>query len=191
MKPGALDKFLTPVRSEKIASTQARQLDTIQKGIKSGAVTETEAAKLLAQQAKIAEATSKASADGVISAREALSIQLQQAKAGLDVFLASHNRTQASPRDPAVAKAQASQIGSIAQGIRNGSLTGAEANTVLADQADIAQTVADAQADGEVDFIEQQMVNIRQDAASFEIGLEKGDAEKAPHARRSSFPVVY
>jgi hypothetical protein len=42
-----------------------------------------------------------------------------------------------------------------------------------------------------VDFIEQQVVNIRQDAASFEIGLEKRDGEKAPHAKRLNFPVLF
>lgn len=185
-----LDKLLTPMRSEKLANTQSHQLETLQKGVKSGAVTEKEASKLLAQQAKIAEATSKATADGVITAREAASIQRLQDRAGRDVFLAGHNGSHASPRDPALAKQQASQIDRIAQGVRSGSLTGAEANTLLTDQADIAHTAAEAQADGDVDFIEKQMLNIRQDAASFAIQKEKHDEEKAPHAKRSSFPVV-
>jgi hypothetical protein len=185
-----LDKLLTPKRSEKLANTQANQLETIQKGVKSGAVTEKEASKLLAQQAKVAEAASKAAADGVITATEAATIQRLQARAGLDVFLAGHNGSHASPRDPALAKKQASQIDRIAQGVRSGSLTGAEANTLLTDQADIAHTAAEAQSDGDVDFIEQQMLNIRQDAASFEIQKEKRDTEKAPHAKRPSFPVV-
>jgi hypothetical protein len=190
-KPGSFDKFLTPARSEKIAGTQASQLETIQKGVKSGAVTEQEAAKLLTEQAKIAEATSRAGADGVITAKEAAGIKLLQAKAGLDVFLASHNGAHSAPADPAVAKAQASQIDRIAQGVRSGSLTGAEASTLLTDQADIATTVADAQSDGDVDFIEKQLVGIRQDAASFEIKKEKTDGEKAPHAKRLHFPVLF
>ncbi len=190
-KPGSLDKFLTPVRSQKLADTQARQLDTLQKGVKSGAITEQEASKLLAEQAKVAEATSHAAADGVITAKEAAGIRRLQAKAGFDTFLASHNGAHSAPQDPAVAQQQAAQINSIAQGVRSGSLTGAEANTLLTDQADIAQTVADAQADGNVDFIEKQMVGIRQDAASFEISQDKTNSEKAPHAKRLNFPVLF
>ncbi|KFE64665.1 hypothetical protein [Hyalangium minutum] len=189
-KPGTLDKFLTPVRSQQLANTQGSQLDTIQKGLKSGALTEKEASKLLSQQAKIAGTTARAGADGVITAKEAANIRRLQTQAGLDAFAATHNRARGTAGDP-TAKAQASQIGQIAQGVRNGSLTGAEANTLLTDQADIAQTVADAKADGEVDFIEEQMVNIRQDAASYEIGKEKLDGEKAPHAKRLNFPVVF
>jgi len=189
-KPGGLDRFLTPARSQQLANTQGNQLDSIQKGLKSGSITEQEATKLLGQQAKIAEATASASADGVITAKEAATLRGLQTKAGLDTFLATHNRDRSAPGD-AVAKEQAAQLGRIAQGVRSGSLTGAEANTLLTDQADIAQTVADAKSDGEVDFIEEQMVNIRQDAASFEIGLEKRDGEKAPHAKRLNFPVLF
>ncbi|HYI02766.1 hypothetical protein [Hyalangium sp.] len=189
-KPGGLDRLLTPGRSQQLANSQGNQLDSIQKGLKNGSITEKEAGKLLDQQAKIAQATASASADGVVTAREAASIRLQQAKAGLDVFLATHNRDRSAPRDP-VANEQAAQLGRIAQGVRSGSLTGAEANTLLTDQADIARTVADARSDGDVDFIEQQLVGIRQDAASFEIGLEKHDGEKAPHAKRLNFPVLF
>jgi tellurite resistance protein len=189
-KPGVLDKFLTPARSQQLANTQGRQLDSIQQGLKNGSLTEQEASKLLGQQAQIAEATARAGSDGVISAQEAANIRLMQLKAGLDTFLASHNSARGTPGD-AVAKEQAAQIGRIASGVRSGSLTGAEANTLLTDQADIAQTVADARSDGEVDFVEEQMVNIRQDAASFEIGLEKRDGEKAPHAKRLNFPVLF
>lgn len=190
-RPGSLDKFLTPARSERIADTQAGQLDSIRKGVVNGSVTEKEAAKLLNQQAKIAEATSRATADGVLTAKEAADIRRLQTQASLSVFTASHNSAHAKPSDPAVAKAQAAQIGSIAQGVRSGSLTGAEANTLLKDQAEIATDVAAAQADGEVDFVEQQAVNIRQDAASFGISQEKRDGEKAPHAKRLHFPVLY
>ncbi|MFL5345906.1 MAG: hypothetical protein ACJ8AT_14040 [Hyalangium sp.] len=189
--PGLLDKFLTPSRSEKLAKTQAGQLNSIEKGVKSGALTEQEASKLLTEQANVAEATSRAAADGVITAKEAASIQLQQAKAGLDVFLASHNSAHSAPKDPAVAQKQASQLDRIAQGVSSGSLTGAEASTLLKDQADIAQTVSDVQSDGEVDFIEQQLVGIRQDAASAEIAQDKRNSDKAPHASRLNFPVVF
>jgi hypothetical protein len=185
-----LDKFLTPVRSQQLASTQGSQLDSIQKGLKNGSLTEQEASKLLGQQAQIAEATARAGADGKITAQESAHIRLMQAKAGLDTFLATHNKARGTAGD-AVAKEQAAQISSIAQGVRSGSLTGAEANTLLTDQADIAQTVSDAKSDGEVDFIEEQLVNIRQAASSVEIGLEKKDGEKAPHAKRLNFPVLF
>ncbi|HVG59117.1 MAG TPA: hypothetical protein VNA24_11220, partial [Hyalangium sp.] len=184
VKPNIVDRFLTPHRSQDLANTQANQLDSIRKGIQNGSITEKEAAKLLGQQAQVSRATASATSDGVITASEAAKIRLLQSKAGADVFQAAHNRQRGAPIDRAVAKEQVAQLGSIAQGVRNGSLTGAEANTVLTDQADIAQTVADAQADGELDFIEKQTLGIRQDAASYEIGQEKRDTEKAPHASR-------
>jgi hypothetical protein len=188
-KPGIVDKFLTPQRSQDLANTQASQLDSIRAGVQNGSITEKEAAKLLAQQAKISEATANATADGAITGREAANIRQMQAKAGVDTFLASINGQHAPADD--VAKKQAAQIGQIAQGVRSGSLNGAEANTLLADQSDIAQTAADAKADGEVDFIEKQMLNIRQEAASFEISQDKGNTEKAPHAAtRLNFPVI-
>jgi hypothetical protein len=126
----------------------------------------------------------------VITASEAASIRRLQSKAGGDVFQAAHNRDRGAPLDRAVAKEQAAQLGRIAEGVRSGSLTAAEADTVLTDQSDIAQVAADAQADGEIDFIEKQNLSIRQDAASVEIRLEKRDAEKAPHASRLNFPVA-
>jgi hypothetical protein len=190
VKPNIVDRFLTPQRSQDLANTQANQLDSIRKGIQSGNITQQEAAKLLEQQAHVSRATASATADGVITSAEAASIRRLQSKAGGDVFQAAHNRDRGAPIDRAFAKEQVAQLGNIAQGVRSGSLTGAEANTVLADQADIAQTTADAQADGELDFIEKQMLGIRQDAASEEIRLEKRDNEKAPHASRRP-PVVF
>jgi hypothetical protein len=189
VKPNIADRFLTPQRSQELANTQADQLDSIRKGIQNGSITETEAAKLLEQQGKVSRATASATADGVITAAEAASIRRLQSKAGGDVFQAAHNREHGAPLDRAVAKEQVSQLGRIAQGVRSGSLTGAEADTVITDQADIAQTAADAQADGELDFIEKQTLGIRQDAATVQIRLEKQDKEKAPHASRLNFPV--
>lgn len=189
-KPGGLDKFLTPARSQQLATTQGNQLDSIEKGLKSGALTEQEASKLLGQQAKISEATARAGADGVITAQEAANIRRLQSQAGFDTFLATHNKAHGTAGD-ATAKTQAAQIGRIADGVRSGSLTGAEASTLISDQADIAQTAGEAKADGEVDFIEEQLLNIRQDAASYEIGKEKRDGEKAPHAKRLHFPVLF
>jgi hypothetical protein len=191
VKPNIVDRFQTPQRSQELANTQANQIDSIRKGIQSGSITEQEAAKLLAQQANVSRATASATADGVITASEAANIRRLQSRAGADVFQAAHNRDRAAPLDRAFAKEQAAQLGSIAQGVRNGSLTGAEANTVLTDQADIAQTAAGAQADGEVDFLEKQELDIRQSAASYEIGLEKRDNQKAPHASRLNFPVTF
>jgi hypothetical protein len=190
VKPNIVDRFLTPGRSQDLANTQANQLDSIRKGIQSGSITEQEGAKLLEQQAQVSRATASATSDGVITSSEAASIRRLQSKAGGDVFQAAHNRDRGAPLDRATTKEQVAQLDKIAQGVRSGSLTGAEANTVLTDQADIAQTVADAQADGELDFIEKQTLGIRQDAASFEIGREKSDKEKAPHASRLSFPVA-
>ena len=42
-----------------------------------------------------------------------------------------------------------------------------------------------------MDFIEKQLVGIRQDAASVEISLDKRNSDKAPHASRLNFPVIF
>lgn len=190
VKPNIVDRFQTPQRSQELATTQADQIDSIRKGIQNGSITQQEAGKLLDQQAQVSRATASASADGVITASEAANIRRLQRQAGTDVFQAAHNRDRGAPVDRAFAKEQSAQLNRIADGVRSGSLTGAEADTVLTDQADIARTASDAQADGEVDFIEKQMLDIRQSAASFEIGKEKRDGEKAPHASRLNFPVA-
>jgi hypothetical protein len=190
VKPNFADRFQTPHRSQDLANTQASQIDSIRKGIQNGSITQQEAGRLLDQQAQVSRATASASADGVISASEAAGIRRLQRQASVDVFQATHNRERGTTLDRAVGKEQAAQLNSIAQGVRSGSLTGAEADTVLTDQADIARTVAEAQADGEMDFIDQQTLAIRQGAADYEIRAEKRDTEKAPHGSRLNFPVT-
>ncbi len=190
VKPNIVDRFQTPHRSQDLANTQAHQIDSIRQGIQNGSITAAEAGRLLDQQAQVSQATASASADGVITAREAAGIRRLQRQAGVDVFKATHNSDRGAPLDRAVTRGQSAQLDRIAQGVRSGSLTGTEADTLLKDQADISRTVGESQADGQLDFIEKQMLGIRQDAASHEIGLLKSNSDKAPHASRLNFPVA-
>jgi hypothetical protein len=87
-------------------------------------------------------------------------------------------------RDTLLSQRQAEQIGSIAQGIRSGSLTGGEASSLLTGQADIARSLDQAQADGDVSLGELVNTYFKQENAGQSIDREKGDLEKAAHARR-------
>jgi CRISPR/Cas system-associated endoribonuclease Cas2 len=183
--PGGLKDAINQKRSTEVANTQAGQLEQIQRGVQNGTISQQEATTLLEQQAKIAESIKAAQADGFISASERAGIQLQQLVAGFGVAQASdsYEFDHLFSRDTDLSQRQAEQIGSIAQGVRSGSLTGGEASSLLAGQANIARSLANAQSDGHVSLGEMVNTYFQQESAGQDIKREKGDLEKAPHAR--------
>jgi len=183
---GGLRELINQKRSAEVANAQAGQLEQIQRGVQNGTISQQEATKLLEQQAKIAESIKAASADGTISDSERTSIRRQQMMAGFGVSQASNSYEfdHLFSRDTLLSQRQAEQIGSIAQGIRSGSLTGGEASSLLTGQADIARSLDQAQADGDVSLGELVNTYFKQESAGQSIDREKGDLEKAAHARR-------
>jgi len=170
--------------SQDVANTQANQLEQIQRGVQNGSISSQESAKLLEQQAKIAETIKQAQSDGFMSASERSDIKRQQMMAGFGVAQASSNYEIGSllSRNQELSSRQAEQIGSIAQGVRSGNLTGAESSSLLSGQANIARSLANAQADGRVNLGEMVGTYLQQESAGKDIQREKGDLEKAPHA---------
>jgi CRISPR/Cas system-associated endoribonuclease Cas2 len=183
---GGLRELINQKRSAEVANAQASQLEQIQRGVQNGTISQQEATRLLEQQAKIAESIKAASADGTISDGERASIRRQQMMAGFGVSQASNSYEfdHLFSRDTLLSQRQAEQIGSIAQGIRSGSLTGGEASSLLTGQADIARSLDQAQADGDVSLGELVNTYFKQESAGQSIDREKGDLEKAAHARR-------
>jgi len=170
--------------SQDVANTQANQLEQIQRGVQNGSISSQESAKLLEQQAKIAETIKQAQSDGFMSASERSDIKRQQMMAGFGVAQASSNYEIGSllSRNQELSSRQAEQIGSIAQGVRSGNLSGAESSSLLSGQANIARSLANAQADGRVNLGEMVGTYLQQESAGKDIQREKGDLEKAPHA---------
>ncbi len=188
-RPNPLDKFLTPQRSERMADKQGDQLENIQRGVQQGTISEQEATRLLDQQARIADATARASSDGVVTAAEAAGIQRLQSRADQSIFEAESTQEYGfSSPDLNTTRIQAQQIGSIAEGIRSGNLSGSEAGSLLRDQANIARAAARAQDIFSQDPFAKIDVALRQLSAEFNIRNEKSDFERAPHGRLN-FPV--
>jgi hypothetical protein len=183
---GGLRELINQKRSAEVANAQAGQLEQIQRGVQNGTISQQEATKLLEQQAKIAESIKAAQADGSISDSERANIRRQQMMAGFGVSQAanSYEFDHLFSRDSNLSQRQAEQIGSIAQGIRSGSLTGGEASSLLTGQADIARSLDQAQSDGHVNLGELVNTYFKQESAGQKIDSEKGDLEKAAHARR-------
>jgi hypothetical protein len=167
-----------------LANSQANQIDRIRQGVANGSISEAEASKLLAQQSKIASAISAAQADGKVSLTELAQIKGQQLRAGLSLFEAGSNATRGQPKlDPAATQRQTAQLSSIAEGVRSGSLNGAETAALLTDQSEISTQLGESRADKKVSPDEWLGHIIRQDEAQGAIDASKGNANKAPHAK--------
>jgi hypothetical protein len=183
---GGLKDAINQRRSAEVANAQAGQLEQIQRGVQNGTISSEEATKLLEQQAKIADAVKAAQADGFMSASERADIQRQQreARASVSQASSSYEINHLLSRNPELSQRQAEQLGSIAQGLRSGSLTGGEASSLLTGQADISRSLATAQADGRLSLSELVSTYVKQESAGKSIDSEKKDLEKAAHARR-------
>ncbi|HEX8704142.1 MAG TPA: hypothetical protein VF815_35245 [Myxococcaceae bacterium] len=188
--PSIKDRLLTRDRSAALADRQADQLEDIQQGVRNGTVSQDEAEQLLKQQAKVSDATARATSDGVITQAEAAQIRRLQAQADNSIFEATTSREfRPSVQDPALTERQAQQIATIAEGVRNGTLTGAEARTLLREQVGIAQSIDRAQDGFGNDPWANIEVMLRQWMAGNNIQREKSDFQQAPHGRRINFPI--
>lgn len=189
--PTLKDRLLTPDRSARLADRQADQLEDIQQGVRNGTVSQDEASRLLGQQSRISSATARATADGVVTASEAAQIRRLQAQADNSIFEATTSREfRPSTQDPSVTERQAQQIANIAAGVRNGTITGAEARQLLTEQVGIANAVGQRQDGFGTDPLGDIQVLLRQLQASLNIYQEGSDSQKAPHARRNELPTL-
>ena len=89
----------------------------------------------------------------------------------------------AGTRDPRVNARQHNQHQRIAQGVKSGELTHAEAKDLRGDQKDIRQEERAFNSDGKLTKNERQELHQDQNAASKEIYQEKHDAQERPRAQ--------
>jgi hypothetical protein len=189
--PTLKDRLATPDRSARLADRQADQLEDIQQGVRNGTVSQDEASRLLGQQSRISSATARATADGVVTAAEAAQIRRLQAQADNSIFEATTSREfRPSTQDPSVTERQAQQISNIAEGVRNGTITGAEARRLLTEQVGIANAVGQQQDSFGSDPLGGLQVLLKQLQAGLNIYQEQTDFQKAPHARRNELPTL-
>lgn len=88
----------------------------------------------------------------------------------------------AGTRDPRVNHREHNQHERIAQGVKSGELTHAEAKDLRGDQKDIHQEEKTFKSDGKITKDERQELHQDQTAASKEIYQEKHDAQERPRA---------
>ena len=88
----------------------------------------------------------------------------------------------AGTRDPRVNHREHNQHQRIAQGVKSGELTHAEANDLRGDQKNIHQEEKAFKSDGTLSKNERQELHQDQTAASKEIYQEKHDAQERPKA---------
>jgi len=183
--PTLQDRLQTKDRSAALADRQGDQLDSIQEGVRNGTVSQDEATKLLNQQARVSSATARATADGVITSAEAAQIRRLQAQADDSIFEATTSRElRPQAQDAAATERQAQQIATIAAGVRNGTITGDEARTLLREQVGVAQALDRAQDGFGNDPWANIEVMLRQWMAGNNIQREKSDFQQAPHGKR-------
>ena len=91
--------------------------------------------------------------------------------------------TFAGTKDPRVNEHQLRQHERIAQGVKSGELTHAEAKDLRGDQKGIRQEERQFKSDGKLTKNERQELHQDQGAASKEIYQEKHDAQERPKAQ--------
>jgi hypothetical protein len=150
---------------------QANQVDLIGHGLQSGLLSQKEAGGLLKQQGNISKALEAAKADGTISPQEAMGLKMLQMKAAMDLMKSLFNGETGNPfSSPGITGTQGDQIAQISDGIRDGSLNGTEASSLLGQQGGIADSVAGAQADGFMNLLEQ--FGVRGQQAGAQLGID-------------------
>lgn len=81
----------TPVLADEIDGRQARQIERIQQGVRSGQLTRYEAHGLIAEQRRIAEMERRAKRDGHVDRFERREIDAAQDRANRHIFAEKHD----------------------------------------------------------------------------------------------------
>jgi hypothetical protein len=150
------------------------QQDRISKGIADGELTPGETANLEGKEAKINNeaAKMKAADGGKLSAADVQKLEKQQNVLSHQIYRDAHNNKTA-PTDPKseVGKRMENQQDRIAQGVRSGQLTPAEASRLEKQDATIGREIQHdrAQNGGTLTSAERQKINQQQNHVSKEI----------------------
>jgi hypothetical protein len=159
------------------------QQERIEQGLKSGALSTSEAARLEREQSAISRQQSRALADGKLTPAEQARLRASQNKASRDIRAAKTNEVTEDPQSASSQRLQADVQRNINQGkrieagVQNGSLTNHEVAKLERGQARVEGNEARAGRDGHVSAAEQARVQHTENRQSRRIRHEKHDAQ--------------
>lgn len=145
------------------------QADRIADGIRDGSLTQREAARLERQDSRIAGEEARFRRDGVLDPRERARLNRDLDRASRDIWRERHDAQGTMAGTPSLDRREANQAGRIRDGVRDGSLTRAEAARLRAEQRGIRNEEARFKADGNVTPRERARVQRDQNRASRDI----------------------
>lgn len=157
--------------------------ERIEQGLKSGALSTSEAARLEREQSAISRQQSRALADGKLTPAEQARLRASQNKASRDIRAAKTNAVTGDPQSASSQRLQADVQRNINQGkrieagVQNGSLTNHEVAKLERGQARVEGKEARAGRDGHVSTAEQARVQHTENRQSRRIRHEKQDAQ--------------
>ncbi|HRU05303.1 MAG TPA: hypothetical protein P5137_05960 [Candidatus Brocadiia bacterium] len=163
-----------------------RQKARIKKGVEEGSITKGEAGRLIREQKRIRDLDKAINADGEVTSAERKKMMEAQNRASAKIAAQSNDSQTATTTrnwkvwDPGVNQRQRNQAGRIAQGIRTGSLTKDEAQSLISQEKDLAALEKDLKSDGVLTKEERQQLHDQLNALSKLIYSEKHDNDTGP-----------
>ena len=171
---------------------EANQDQRIANGLKTGQMTSGEAARATAQQSRIDSQVSadRAANGGRLTGQERQQVNNEQNRASQNIYRDNHNANTIAPN--AVDNREANQQQRLANGLRTGQETSAEAGRANGRQAGVDQQVHNDRAanGGALNQGQRQQVNREQNANSRQVYNQKHNAatRPAPPAREKERP---
>ena len=174
------------VSAQTAATTVQRnvnQQERIEQGLKSGALSTSEAARLEREQSAVSRKQSRELADGKLTPAEQARLSASQNKASRDIRAAKTNGVTGDPQSASSQRMQAdvqrniNQNKRIEAGVQNGSLTNREVAKLERGQAHVQGKEARAGRDGHVSAAEQARVQRSENRQSRRIRNEKHDGQ--------------
>jgi len=177
---------------------EAAQRKRIGDGVRDGSLTKREAARLAREQKRVREMAKDITSDGEVTRREKAALEHAQDKASKHI---AHERHDAQgnmgpkPRnwktwDPGVNQRQRNQHKRVAQGIRSGSLTPAEARQIIQLESEIRKMERAMKSDGVLTKAERAQLHAALGEASKAIFDLKHNDEARPRVRRALCQVI-
>lgn len=170
-------------RDRGVNARQHQQRDRIQQGARSGELTRAETRELAHEQRDVRQLERAYKSDGTLTGAERRDLHQEQNQASRDIYAEKHDAQDrpvapAAIRDPGVNDRQAHQTGRIAQGVKSGELTQAEAQELRTERQDIRHLEQDYKADGALTREERTDLHQQLDQQRREIYEEKHDDER-------------
>jgi uncharacterized membrane protein YebE (DUF533 family) len=153
-------------QTKRIDRREQRQQNRVATGIKNGSISSGEAARIERNEAKIQRDEARAKSDGVVTPRE-------RARLNRELNHTSREIRHDSRNTPGIDAREQRQQNRVANGLKNGSLTGHEAAKIERDEAKIRRDEARAKSDGVVTSSERAKLNRELNHTSREIHRDK------------------